>query len=81
MIESITENAESLSTNDISTISSNLIPKVNISSTTPEKRLQENIKKDNAKFLKRSSITLKITPPRKNNRDKPYEKDKDKEDS
>ena len=81
LIESIIDNAEALSTNDINNISSSLLPKVTISSMTAEERIQENVRKDNAKFLKRSSVKLKITPPKKNNREKPYEKDKDKEDN
>ena len=77
LIESITSNTETLSTSDISNISSVSLPKVNISDKTVEERVQENVKKDNAKFLKRSSVTLKITPPKKSFREKPYTKDKE----
>ena len=53
LIESITDNVETLSENEINNISSASLPKVNIAEETVEERLQENIKKDNAKFLKR----------------------------
>ena len=79
LIESVTDNSDTLSENEISNISSASLPKVDLKENTVEERLQENIKKDNAKFLKRSSVSLKITPPRRSSRianEKPYKKEK-----
>ena len=52
LIESVTDNATTLSENEINTISSISIPVIN-QTPTVEERLRENVKKDNAKFLKK----------------------------
>ena len=79
LIKSITDNVDTLSQNEINNISLAALPKVVVKEKTVEDHLQENIKKDNAKFLKRSSVTLKVTPPRRSSRianEKPYKKEK-----
>ena len=73
LIESVTDNVATLSENEINKISSVSKP-VSNQTQTVEERLQENIKKDNAKFLKRSSINIKLSPPKKT-RKKPYDKE------
>ena len=79
LIKSITDNVDTLSQNEINNISLAALPNVVVKEKTVEDHLQENIKKDNAKFLKRSSVTLKVTPPRRSSRianEKPYKKEK-----
>ena len=71
LIESVTDNATTLSENEINTISSLSIPVIN-QTPTVEERLRENVKKDNAKFLKKSSINIKLSPPKKK---KPYDRE------
>ena len=71
LIESVTDNATTLSENEINTISSLSIPIIN-QTPTVEERLRENVKKDNAKFLKKSSINIKLSPPKKK---KPYDRE------
>ena len=71
LIESVTDNATTLSENEINTISSISIPVIN-QTPTVEERLRENVKKDNAKFLKKSSINIKLSPPKKK---KPYDRE------
>ena len=71
LIESVTDNATTLSENEINTISSISIPIIN-QTPTVEERLRENVKKDNAKFLKKSSINIKLSPPKKK---KPYDRE------
>ena len=73
LIESVTDNATTLSENEINTISSISIPVIN-QTPTVEERLRENVKKDNAKFLKKSSINIKLSPPKKTKK-KPYDRE------
>ena len=70
LLDSITDNVEVLSENEINIITSVSAPKLNIAEKTPEERIQKNIKKDNTKFLKK--IISKISPTKK----KPYDKEK-----
>ena len=73
LFDSITDNIDNLPEVDISKIV--VVSKPDVEEMTVEERLQENVKKDNEKFLrKKSSVTLKITPPKKSPREKPYDK-------
>lgn len=74
LMKSVTENTGALSEGEINKIASISAPTIDGKKQTVEERLQENVKKDNKKFLKRSSITLKLSPPKKNKK-KPYDKE------
>ena len=79
LIKSITDNVDSLSQNEINNISLAALPKVVVKEKTIEDHLEETIKKNNQDFLKKSSVKLKVTPPRRSTRikatsEKPYKK-------
>ena len=75
----MTDNVEILSQDELNNISLNALPKI-IEKKSVEEHVQETIKKNNQEFIKRkkSSVTLKVTPPRRLVREKkkPYEKEK-----
>ena len=75
LMKSLTDNADILSQDEISNISSSALPKIVKKKKTVEEHLQET-KENNSQFLRKSSsVKLKITPPKKkSNGKKPYEK-------
>ena len=86
-MKSITDNADILSQNELNNVSLAALPKV-IEKKSVEEHVQETIKKNNQDFIKKkSSVKLKVTPPRRSSRirltdllteekKKPYEKEK-----
>ena len=77
LMKSLTDNVNILSQDEINNISSSSLPKIVKKEKTVEEHLQETIKKDNQKFLRKSSsVKLKITPSKiKKQVKKPYDKD------
>ena len=77
LIKSMTDNVEILSQDKLNNISLIALPKI-VEKKSVEENVQETIKKNNQEFGKRkkSSVTLKVTPPRRRENKKPYEKEK-----
>ena len=84
LIKSITDNVDILSQNELNNVSLVALPKV-IEKQLVEEHVQETIKKNNQDYIKKSTVKLKITPPRRSSRirstnllteekKKPYEK-------
>ena len=87
LLKSITDNVDILSQNELNNVSLVALPKV-IEKKSVGEHVQETIKKNNQDFIKKkSSVKLKVTPPRRSSRirltdllteekKKPYEKEK-----
>ena len=66
-MKSVTENSATLSEGEINKITNISIPTVGNIQQLVDERLNENVKKDNEKFLKKSSVKISL-------RRKPYDK-------
>ena len=67
LMKSVTENSAKLSEGEINKITNISIPTVGNIQQSVDERLNENVKKDNEKFLKKSSVKISL-------RKKPYDK-------
>ena len=67
LMKSVTENSAKLSEGEINKITNISIPTVGNIQQSVDERLNENVKKDNGKFLKKSSVKISL-------RKKPYDK-------
>ena len=67
LMKSVTENSAKLSEGEINKITNISIPTIGNIQQSVDERLNENVKKDNEKFLKKSSVKISL-------RKKPYDK-------